>query len=89
MCMFNPVAGQCVEEFMPAAGDASLTFKLTQLHTFFSEHLATYKEQCVIPDPPSALILEPQTIQVYTHRHIHTKYTEVFVVGIWLLSGLA
>ncbi|KAM9468321.1 cilia- and flagella-associated protein 54-like [Clarias gariepinus] len=57
------MAGQSVEEFMSPAGDSTLTLKLTQLHTFFSDHLATYKEQCVIPDPPSALILEPQTIQ--------------------------
>lgn len=71
---------------MSLAGDSNLTLKLTQLHTFFSEHLATYKEQCAIPDPPSALILEPQTIQVYTHGH--TQYREVFVVGFWLLSGL-
>ncbi|KAF5908404.1 cilia- and flagella-associated protein 54 [Clarias magur] len=57
------MAGQSAEEFMSPAGDSNLTLKLTQLHTFFSDHLATYKEQCVIPDPPSALILEPQTIQ--------------------------
>ncbi|KAB5542294.1 hypothetical protein PHYPO_G00089970 [Pangasianodon hypophthalmus] len=60
----HPMAGQCVEEFMSPAGDSNLTLRLTQLHTFFSDHLAAYKEKCVIPDPPSALILEPQTIQV-------------------------
>ncbi|XP_060759219.1 cilia- and flagella-associated protein 54 [Neoarius graeffei] len=59
----QPIAGQCMEEFMSPAGDSNLTLRLTQLHTFFSDHLATYKEQCVIPDPPSALLLEPQIIQ--------------------------
>ncbi|MCJ8743369.1 hypothetical protein PDJAM_G00093150 [Pangasius djambal] len=63
----QPMAGHCVEEFMSPAGDSNLTLRLTQLHTFFSDHLAPYKEQCVIPDPPSALILEPQTIQDH-HR---------------------
>lgn len=71
VCVFCPVAGQSVEEFMSPTADSNLTLKLTQLHTFFSDHLATYKEQCVIPDPPYAFILGPQTIQVYTHRN-HT-----------------
>ncbi|KAK3544197.1 hypothetical protein QTP86_008341 [Hemibagrus guttatus] len=60
----QPMAGRSVEEFISPAGDSNLTLRLTQLHTFFSDHLPTYKEQCVIPDPPSALILEPQTIQI-------------------------
>ncbi|XP_047660100.1 cilia- and flagella-associated protein 54 isoform X2 [Tachysurus fulvidraco] len=55
--------GGGVEEFMSPAADSNLTLRLTHLHTFFSDHLANYKEQCVIPDPPSVLILEPQTIQ--------------------------
>ncbi|GAA6097241.1 cilia- and flagella-associated protein 54 isoform X3 [Tachysurus ichikawai] len=60
----QPMARQGVEEVMSPAADSNLTLKLTQLHTFFSDHLANYKEQCVIPDPPSVLILEPQTIQI-------------------------
>ncbi|XP_053506290.1 cilia- and flagella-associated protein 54 isoform X2 [Ictalurus furcatus] len=60
----QPMAGQSVEEFMSPTADSNLTLKLTQLHNFFSDHLATYKEQCVIPDPPYALILGPQTIQM-------------------------
>lgn len=94
--MFCPVAGQCVAEFMSSAGDSDLTLKLTQLHTFFRDHLATYEEQCVIPHPPSALIQEPQTIQVHTctdahmHGYTHKQNKEAFVVVflIIVLHGL-
>ncbi|XP_066523856.1 cilia- and flagella-associated protein 54 isoform X2 [Hoplias malabaricus] len=58
------VAEQHLEGLMSAAGDPSLSLKLFQLHIFFSRHLDVYREQCVVPDPPAALILEPHTIQL-------------------------
>ncbi|XP_057180735.1 cilia- and flagella-associated protein 54-like [Triplophysa rosa] len=45
------------------AGDCNLALRLSQLHSFFSCHLPSYREQWTVPDPPVALILEPQLIQ--------------------------
>ncbi|KAF7693959.1 hypothetical protein HF521_007712 [Silurus meridionalis] len=64
----QPMAGQSMDEVISLAGDSNLTLRLNQLHTFFSDHLTIYKKMCVIPDPPSALILEPQTIQQTVSR---------------------
>ncbi|KAI4876053.1 hypothetical protein NFI96_030101 [Prochilodus magdalenae] len=62
--LMRPVAEQSVEGLTSAVGDSCLSLKLAQLHTFFSSHLEAYREQCVIPDPPATLILEPHTIQL-------------------------
>ncbi|XP_036433426.1 cilia- and flagella-associated protein 54 [Colossoma macropomum] len=58
------VAEKCVEGLTSAAGDPSLCLKLAQLHNFFSCHLEAYREQCVVPDPPATLILDPHVIQL-------------------------
>ncbi|XP_035384159.1 cilia- and flagella-associated protein 54 isoform X3 [Electrophorus electricus] len=57
-------AEQCVEGLLSVGGDPFLALRLNQLHTFFHHHLASYREKCVTPDPPAALILEPHVLQL-------------------------
>ncbi|XP_051544314.1 cilia- and flagella-associated protein 54 [Myxocyprinus asiaticus] len=58
----QPGAVQGVDGLLSVAGDPNLALRLSQLHTFFSCHLPSYREQWAIPDPPTALILEPQHV---------------------------
>lgn len=53
-------------------GDCNLALRLSQLHSFFSGHLPSYREQWSVPDPPVALILDPQLIQVHNQTLFFT-----------------
>nr|XP_055046418.1 cilia- and flagella-associated protein 54-like isoform X2 [Misgurnus anguillicaudatus] len=57
----RPVKG--ADGLLSVAGDCNLSPRLSQLHTFFSRHLPSYKERWAVPDPPAAVILKPQLIQ--------------------------
>lgn len=59
-----------VDGLLSTSGDTKLALRLSQLHTFFSCHQPSYREQWTIPDPPAALILKPQQIQVHIHTFI-------------------
>ncbi|XP_048011696.1 cilia- and flagella-associated protein 54 isoform X3 [Megalobrama amblycephala] len=52
-----------VDGLLSTSGDTKLALRLSQLHTFFSRHQPSYREEWTIPDPPAALILKPQQIQ--------------------------
>ncbi|XP_051974973.1 cilia- and flagella-associated protein 54 [Xyrauchen texanus] len=58
----HPGAVQGVDGLLSVASDPKLALRLSQLHTFFSGHLPSYREQWAIPDPPAALIREPQLV---------------------------
>ncbi|XP_076861097.1 cilia- and flagella-associated protein 54 isoform X4 [Brachyhypopomus gauderio] len=60
----QPAAEQRVEGLLSLSGDPSLALRLDQLHAFFSQHLAGYREKCVTPDPPADLILETHVLQL-------------------------
>ncbi|KAK7149598.1 hypothetical protein R3I94_009044 [Phoxinus phoxinus] len=59
----QPGAMQGVDGLLSTSGDPKLALRLSYLHTFFSCHQPSYREQWAIPDPLAALILTPQRIQ--------------------------
>ncbi|XP_043093869.1 cilia- and flagella-associated protein 54 [Puntigrus tetrazona] len=59
----QPGAVQGVYGLLSMSGDPKLALRLSQLHTFFSHHQPSYREQWAVPDPPSTLILKHQRIQ--------------------------
>ncbi|XP_058629752.1 cilia- and flagella-associated protein 54-like isoform X3 [Onychostoma macrolepis] len=59
----RPGAVQGVDGLLSMSGDSKLALRLSQLHTFFSHHQPSYREQWAVPDPPAALLLRHQRIQ--------------------------
>ncbi|KAL0993745.1 hypothetical protein UPYG_G00113070 [Umbra pygmaea] len=60
----RPVVRQCVEGLVSQIIDSNLALRLAQLHTFFCSHMVAYRETCCAPEPPTELIMNPQTIQM-------------------------
>ncbi|XP_016134498.1 cilia- and flagella-associated protein 54 [Sinocyclocheilus grahami] len=59
----QPGAVQGVDGLLSMSGDPKFALRLSQLHTFFSHHQPSYREQWAVPDPSAALILRHQRIQ--------------------------
>ncbi|XP_026065483.1 cilia- and flagella-associated protein 54 isoform X3 [Carassius auratus] len=63
----QPGAVQGVDGLLSMSGDPKLALRLSQLHTFFSRHQPSYRDQWAVPDPPADVILRPQRIQPCQH----------------------
>ncbi|TRY62256.1 hypothetical protein DNTS_014519, partial [Danionella cerebrum] len=46
-----------------SSAHVTLALRLSQMHRFFESQQPSYREQCTLPDPPAAVVLEPERIQ--------------------------